>query len=318
MRVNYAPGSVSSYRAAVELLHLRYFVAVAEELSFAGAARRLNMAASPLSRRIMDLEIELGKRLFDRSTHHVRLTQAGAALLPLARDVLDRVGAIPWRLEETMEARRGMIVFGMLAAVHPDLRQRVDALAERLRPRYELKRWPGTTADLVAAVREGEIAFTLARLPIAEPALDRLPVMSEQLGAVVPADRFAGRESVSLAELADVPFISPPKGISPLYFQQLDRQLHEMGVRKRVSSVNAGFEGMPEIVSSGQGFSITMLDDRSPMHRYLLDNAIVLPFTDFSPRLDTVLLWRRDRAERGDLSKVVDTVREIFSEPLVK
>jgi DNA-binding transcriptional LysR family regulator len=72
------------------MLHLRYFVAVAEELNFSQAARRLHMAASPLSQRIKDLERELGHELFERTTHRVDLTPAGAALLPMARDILER------------------------------------------------------------------------------------------------------------------------------------------------------------------------------------------------------------------------------------
>ncbi|MFD0508420.1 LysR family transcriptional regulator [Streptomyces chiangmaiensis] len=73
----------------LEMFHLRYFVAVAEELNFSAAARRLHMAASPLSQRIRDLEKELGHRLFERDSHSVTLTPAGEALLPLARDVLE-------------------------------------------------------------------------------------------------------------------------------------------------------------------------------------------------------------------------------------
>jgi hypothetical protein len=102
-RIRKDQGKVCAERPSldhVELLHLRYFVAVAEELNFSAAARKLHMAASPLSQRIKDLEHELGRRLFDRSTHHVELTEAGAALLPIARDVLDRVGSIRWQLDQ--------------------------------------------------------------------------------------------------------------------------------------------------------------------------------------------------------------------------
>lgn len=93
----------------MELLHLRYFVAVAEELNFSAAARKLHMAASPLSQRIKDLEHELGRRLFDRSTHHVELTEAGTALLPIARDVLDRVASIGWRLDQATKPVRATV-----------------------------------------------------------------------------------------------------------------------------------------------------------------------------------------------------------------
>ncbi|MDT7783543.1 MAG: hypothetical protein QOF58_1962, partial [Pseudonocardiales bacterium] len=107
----------------MELLHLRYFVAVAEELNFSAAARKLHMAASPLSQRIKDLEHELGRRLFDRSTHHVALTDAGTALLPIARDVLDRVGSIRWQLDQATKPVRSTVFVGMPAGIHPALRE---------------------------------------------------------------------------------------------------------------------------------------------------------------------------------------------------
>ncbi|EOD70196.1 LysR family transcriptional regulator [Amycolatopsis vancoresmycina] len=299
----------------MEMLHLRYFVAVAEELNFSAAARKLHMAASPLSQRIKDLEHELGQQLFDRSTHHVTLTDAGAALLPLARDVLERVGAIPWKLREATTPQRSTVFLGMPAGVHPDLRERVNALAERVRGTYELKRWPGTTADLVQGVHDGKLALTLARLPVTDPALEQLPVMTERLGAVVPADLFAGRDSVSLAELTEFPYVASPGEIVPAYFEQLDHQLNELGVKKRIRLSNTGYGGTSEIISSGEAFSISMLDDKSPMHGYRLDNVIVLPFTDFRPQLDTGLLWRRDRTD-GDLRDLVDAAKAIFAEPL--
>jgi DNA-binding transcriptional LysR family regulator len=82
----------------VDVLHLRYFIAVAEELNFTRAAQRLNMSSSPLSRRIQDLEREVGQRLFLRDHHSTCLTPAGEALVPLARDVVARFDAVPGAL----------------------------------------------------------------------------------------------------------------------------------------------------------------------------------------------------------------------------
>ncbi|MEU0845379.1 LysR family transcriptional regulator [Streptomyces sp. NPDC005962] len=298
------------------MLHLRYFVAVAEELNFTAAARRLHMSASPLSRRIKDLEQETGHQLFDRSTHHVVLTAAGAALLPIARDVLEQVNSIPWRLGEAARPRRSTVFLGVPAGVHPELRERVNTLAGRVRERFELKRWPGATADLVTAVREGGLALTLARLPVADPALEQLTVMSERLGAVVPADQFGGRESIALAELTDLPYVASPAEITPAYFDQLDRQLSELGVKKRIKLSHTGFGGAVEVVSCGLAFSISMLDAKSPMQGYRMENVAILPLADFHPRLDTALLWHRDRARGGDLEELVNTAREVFGDPL--
>ena len=301
----------------MELLHLRYFVAVAEELNFSAAARKLHMAASPLSQRIKDLEHELGRRLFDRSTHHVALTDAGTALLPIARDVLDRVGSIRWQLDQATKPSRTTVFVGMPAGVHPALRERVNLLAERVEERFELKRWPGTTPDLVAAVKNGELAITLARLPVQEASLDTLHVMTERLGAVVPADQFAGCSEVKLADLTNLAYARSPDEIMPAYFEQLDRQLDDLGVKKRIQLTHTGYGGVSELVSGGLAFSISMLDEDSAMQGYRLENMQVLPFSDFRAQLDTGLLWRRDRAGQ-DLAEVVKAAREIFAEALVR
>ena len=300
------------------LLHLRYFVAVAEELNFSAAARKLHMAASPLSQRVKDLEHELGRQLFDRSTHHVALTPAGEALLPIARDVLDRVGSIRWRLDQATAPTRSTVFVGMPAGIHPELRERVNVLAECVQGRFEVKRWPGTTTDLVAAVKEGRLALTLARLPVQESALDTLHVMTERLGAVVPADQFTGRESVKLADLTDLAYAKSPEEMTPAYFEQLDRQLAELGIKKRIQLSNTGYQGTSEIVSSGLGFSVSMLDEDSAMRGYRLENMAVLPFEDFRAQLDTGLLWRRDRDGDGDLAEIVAAAEEVFAEPITK
>jgi DNA-binding transcriptional LysR family regulator len=205
---------------------------------------------------------------------------------------------------------------GIPTGAHPRLRELVNTLTERIGERYELLRWPGTSPALVTAVREGRLALALARLPISDPALDLLPVMSERLGVVVPADQFAGRDSVALADLADLSFVVAPKEIRPTYFEQLDREISERGIRKRIKLTDTGYGGIAEIISSGMAFYFSQLNPGSPMHGYAMENTKVLPVTDFEPRLETVLIWRCDRASGGDLDELIEVAREVFAEPL--
>ncbi|MGW7385567.1 LysR family transcriptional regulator [Streptomyces sp. NPDC054794] len=297
------------------MLHLRYFVAVAEELNFSQAARKLHMAASPLSQRIKDLERELGHELFERTTHRVDLTPAGAALLPMARDILERVHSIPWRLSEAVRPRLDRLFMGMPAGVHPLLRERVRLLEDACREVCELKRWPGTSAGLADAVHDGRLAMALARLPVSDPALEIIEVMRERLGAAVPADRFSGRASVTLEELADLSYVATPNDATPAYFDEIDTRLNLAGIKKRIRVNVADYSGSSELISSGIAFSMSMLSPESPMHRYRLDNVAVLPVENFQPALKTGLLLRRDRAsDGGDLSDVAARARQIFNE----
>lgn len=299
------------------MLHLRYFVAVAEELNFSQAARRLHMAASPLSQRIKDLERELGQTLFARTTHHVELTPAGAALLPLARDILERVNALPWRLREAVRPQRTTLLIGMPSGVHPALRARVRELEGACTEAYELKRWPGRSTGLAGAVRDGRLALALARLPVADPALGVLGVMRERLGAAVPADRFEGRESVTLDELKQLPYVATAAEAMPACFDEIDARLNSAGLKKRIRINSSDYAGTSELVSGGLAFSLTMLSPESPMHSYRLDNVKVVPVVDFRPELATGLLFRKDRAESGgDLADLVAAARRIFADEL--
>ena len=299
------------------MLHLRYFVAVADELNFSQAARKLHIAASPLSQRIKDLEHELKQQLFERSTHRVSLTPAGAALLPLAKDVLDRFNAIPWKVREASTGHAAPLLLGMPVGVHPLLRERVLALAEAVEDRYDLKRWPGVSAGLITAVLDGRLALTLARLPITDPALEVLPVMTERLGVAVPADQFRDVGDVPLDALTDLAYLPPPGDGNSTYFTELESRLDAAGIRKRIKVNTTDYAGITELISSGIAFSITMLDERSPIQRYAMDNVVVLPATALDADLVTALTWRKDRAVPGaDLHDLITEARAIFTPPL--
>src|ERR1700754_3438022 len=101
----------------MELRHLRYFAAVAEELSFRRAAERLRVAQPALSSQIKDLEEELGARLLDRDTRAVRLTDAGAAFLAEVRQILAHAERATVVAREAAQGRRGRLVVGYFAPI---------------------------------------------------------------------------------------------------------------------------------------------------------------------------------------------------------
>lgn len=299
----------------MEVFHLRYFVAVAENLSFSRAARQLHMATSPLSRRVRDLEHELGTTLFERDSHSVRLTPAGSALLPIARDVLTRFDDIPWRLRQEAGAQRRTAFFGVTPGLHPHLREKLKHLEQRCAQRFELKRWPGGSADLISAVQRGELALALVHLPVDAGGLSVREVLREPLGAVLPAAEFGSRESVSLSELVDYAYVRPAPGMVPTYFDQLEARLSGAGIKKRITLSIADYGSSSEIVANGSAFAISMLEPGSAMQKYRTESNVVLPFNDFDPTLGTGLIWRSDRAkDHDDLQELVELATVVFPE----
>ncbi|MGK5638069.1 LysR family transcriptional regulator [Streptomyces sp. URMC 126] len=299
----------------MEIFHLRYFVAVAENLSFSRAARQLHMATSPLSQRIRDLERELGRRLFDRDSHHVALTPAGAALLPAAKDVLGRFDDLPWRLRQALGTERRAAYVGVVPALHPALRERLARLETRCADEYDVKRWPGNSGNLVAAVQRGDLAMALVHLPVHAEGIEVLELLHEPLGALLPGAEFGGRSSVSLSELTDHTYVTSAPGTLPTYFDQLKVRLKAAGIHREINLDIGDYASVREIVANGSVFGITLLSTGSRGEGK--DTSVVLPFRDFSPALATGLVWRRDRARPdGDLHSLIGAARAVFAAPL--
>ncbi|MFH8347665.1 LysR family transcriptional regulator [Streptomyces sp. NPDC018045] len=300
----------------MEIFHLRYFVAVAEHLSFSQAARRLHMATSPLSQRVRDLERELGQRLFDRDSHHVALTPAGRTLLPIAKDVLGRFDDIPWRLRREIGPERRAVYVGVPPALHPRIRERLTRLEERCAEEFDVKRWPGKSGNLLNAVQRGDLAMALVHLPVHAEGIEVVELLHEPLGAVLPAADFRGRTSVSLSELTDYTYVCSAPGTLPTYFEQLKVRLKAAGIHKEITLNIGDYASVAEMVANGSTFGITLLERENNANTYGNDANVVLPFADFSPSLATGLVWRRDRGEPdGDLHVLVREAQCALPEP---
>jgi DNA-binding transcriptional LysR family regulator len=179
----------------LDLRKLRYFVAVAEHLSFGRAAEALHIAQPVLSRQIRAFEAELKVRLFERSSKGTALTPAGEQLLADARPLLAQASALLRRVGAadtfTVGFMPGLIVtpaVRVLASRHPGLR--VDVLRT-------------TWEDQVEVIHDGRVDVSYVRLPVPLDGLRCVPLFTEPRVAVVPAThRLAGKESVLEADLS--------------------------------------------------------------------------------------------------------------------
>jgi LysR family transcriptional regulator, benzoate and cis,cis-muconate-responsive activator of ben and cat genes len=194
----------------MELRHLRYFQAVAEELSFSRAARRLHIAQPALSRAVKDLESSVGAVLLERSRHHVRLTPAGAVLLRETASLLQHAEDSLRRVRRTAAGEEGELRLGYIG---PPTQPFLGRLLAEYRKRYPLvsvhleERTPERVWEMVA---KGRLSAALTRPVRAHEALGlrTVPLRDERLGVVVLAShRLAKRESVPWTALEKEPLI---------------------------------------------------------------------------------------------------------------
>jgi len=192
----------------MKLRHLRYFVAVAEELHFGRAAERLHIAQPPLSKQVRELEAELGVTLLRRTTRRVELAPAGEVLLERAREILAAVDAATQDTQRAARGELGRLAVGFVGSATYAL---LPALAAALRSAL-----PGVVLDLrgelltpaqVTSLLDGTLDLGLLRPPVRQPELAVEVVRWEPLIAVLPQTHpLATADAVPIEKLSAEPF----------------------------------------------------------------------------------------------------------------
>src|SRR5215831_15145276 len=181
----------------MELRHLRYFVAVAEELSFRKAADKLHMAQPPLSAQIKALEEELRVRLFDRTTRSVQLTHSGRVLLAEARTVLAASSLAEQRVRDAEHGLAGTLRVGVIA---PVTNAWLAGILRRFRqqfPGVQLSLFDLTSTEQLRRLRARDLDACLLRPPVGFPELDyKFVGESRQVLAVPTGHKFARKKRV--------------------------------------------------------------------------------------------------------------------------
>jgi DNA-binding transcriptional LysR family regulator len=275
----------------VELRHLRYFVAVAEELNFSRAARRMHMAQPPLSAAIRQLERDLGVDLFVRTTREVKLTEAGHAFLAGARRTLADAERAA---EDAKRAAAGELGHLRLAYSWSTRFETLPALGRAFRashPDVELLAQEMWNARMPPAFANGSIDIALSLCPEIAAELELAPIRNERLAALLPeAHPLAREDAIPLSALADDEFIVFPREIAP--------RLHDafMSVFRRV-----GFEARVRNESFHTGWDLGVLAEipavavaPQSVAAALPDGIVAVALSEPTDSLETCLVWRAD------------------------
>ncbi|HEY9385115.1 MAG TPA: LysR family transcriptional regulator [Gemmatimonadales bacterium] len=241
---------------SVELRHLRYFVAVAEELSFTRAARRLGMAQPPLSQQIRRLEQLVGSPLLRRQPA-VALTEAGTVFLETARRTLAQLAAGVDSAGRVGRGVAGRLIVGFASSVvFTELPQLFRAFSKRY-PEVELELREMHSGAQLAALRAGTIDVGLLRESPDDGDLETEVVLREPFIAVLPVDhRLAVRSRVAPHQLGGEPFILFPREIAPTLYDQIAAVCREGDFSPRVTHEALEWFTVTGLVGAGMGVSI--------------------------------------------------------------
>jgi DNA-binding transcriptional LysR family regulator len=242
----------------MDLRRLRYFVAVAEELHFGNAARRLNVSQPPLSQQIHKLEQELGVSLFDRNRRRVRLTYAGSLFLDKARIVLQDADDAVSVARRAHGGELGHLVIGHAPPADLNI---LPSAVSAFRAQYPLvtlalKNMGGP--DIIRALLDRRIRIALVRLPIDHPLLAVIPILKERLVVVLPkSHKLARSKTIKMIDLAGESFVMFPRHRSPGYFDILARFcVSEGGFSLTVSQETDAIQTVLALVAAGLGVSL--------------------------------------------------------------
>jgi DNA-binding transcriptional LysR family regulator len=243
----------------MELRHLRYFVAVAEELSFTRAAERLHMNQPPLSLQIHQLEKELGAQLFRRHGRGVELTDAGKLLLEESRVILKQIEHARDGVARKVRGTTGTIRIGAGSGIflHPMITRIFGAVHKQF-PEVTLVPEEDAGPMIVARVRADAIDLALSRERIADDSkLAIEPLVAEEVLAVLPVGhRLSALKSISPAALARETFIMFPQAWYPALFDAAMAEFRQAGFEPAFGQEVSHAAGAIALVAAGFGISI--------------------------------------------------------------
>jgi LysR family transcriptional regulator, benzoate and cis,cis-muconate-responsive activator of ben and cat genes len=274
----------------MELRHLRYFVAVAEEQNLTRAATRLRVAQPALSRQIHDLEDELQTPLFNRGPAGVQLTRAGKAFYQRARAILAEVVAAANEARTAGGVIAGRLVIGFPSGLNLDhLAPAVHAF-RRAHPKVELDFFHGLNGPQLKALREGRIDLAFVNLPAPLDGLDHRVVWRIPFKVALPKGHpLAKQQSFELTDLRGEDFVFSSREARPEFYDDFFRHCANAGFQPRVVKEVGGYPtNILGLIALGVGISVVPHFERTEQIRDLVWRPLTKPqlWTDF------VLAWR--------------------------
>jgi len=291
----------------MELRHLRYFVAVAEELNFSRAARRLYIAQPALSNQIKALENELEVQLLERTRRIVRLTEAGRTLLADARPLLAGAQTAELHARGAQKGETGTIHIGyVLTAANA----RLASVIKSFRQGYpnvmpDLAQLP--TGAQIAGLKDRRLDVGFMRPPVKAPELETEVIAEEKMVlAVSSGDPLARKKRLTWRDLDGKTVLSVHPSVSNYYYESFFAICRRHKVRTSLGPYSQDIHSNLWLVSTGYGVTPTTESARE----FSSSNLVFCDLPADGPRIQTLLAWRKDNGS-PILANFLRTVRSL-------
>ncbi|HVE41745.1 MAG TPA: LysR substrate-binding domain-containing protein [Planctomycetota bacterium] len=295
----------------MELRHCRYFVAVAEELHFGRAAKRLNISQPPLSQQIRALEKELGVELLRRTKRNVRLTSAGEVFLQATRKLLR---GIEDSMEVTRRAARGEVgtlQVGYAPGAEIEVLPRVLREFSRLYPAVDVRLVPLPTREQLDALRQRRVDVGFVLLPAPMDDLEVLRVRREPMVLVAPKGHpLARKPRISIRDLEGVPYIHLARSYEPMLHDHILGLTRDARVSLRVVAESAHLYDNLSLVAAGVGVSLLP----GCVRLVRRDGVVARPIQARGSDIEVGLAWRRKEVAQVPL-EFIRVVRDAVARP---
>jgi len=275
----------------MELRHLKYFVAVAEELHFGRAAKRLHIAQPPLSQQIMNLEDELGVKLFDRTRRSIQMTDAGVYFLKEAQQLLLHVEQAAETARRIYRGQAGRLIVGFVGSViHTFLPEGLRLFRERF-PDVELVLQELNTAEQIKSLHAGRIDVGFLYSDAQDSLLASRQIARAPLMVALPSKHaLSGRKSLDIRELAQEPFIANTRSSEPVVRDAFISLCHSAGFSPKIAQEAGHVQTVLGLVASGLGACLLpdfIKNIRRPGVQYI-------PLSGSPPAVKLAVVWRGD------------------------
>jgi DNA-binding transcriptional LysR family regulator len=291
----------------MELRHLRYFTAVAEELNFRRAAVRLHIAQPPLSKQISDLEEELGVELFRRNRRRVELTEAGRVFLTEARLTLEQAEQAARAAQRASRGEIGRLVVGFVMSATCTVLPEILRVFRARYPHVELVIEETTTGLGIENLHKKRIHLAFLRLPLSDKALRFETVLQESLILALPKGHpLSNKPLVSVRALANEPFIIFPRDQGSGFFDQIVSFCHRAGFSPKVVQEASQMQTILSLVASGLGVALIPSSVQS-LHS---SGVVYKSLRERAPKTGIAVAWRPE-GKSPVLSEFLGVVREI-------